>query len=315
MKKLKSLALLALIGISAQAQAARLWSSIPFIRGADLCAYKQAYSQTRSEYMSEMTGLASELMQSGAKGSEALQMLVTFDALYDKNVRLATQHKYLDVTLENTLKAYFDGYYRDFPVVDRKLEFVQMNNIRYIFNSINNGQRPGWIPDNAGELVDYMAYGSYSFAPNCRGNIQVTLTLVGSDGSTKNYQGIGQPSVVMSQIASRMFEDFQRTQFPSTLRVNGRKLTIIGTHNGSIGRVTSLRQAERACDNIYARLPNGQELEAIDAYGDWNGGISIQQNIWALRGGKVYHPGLMNPSPVRDPWSVNAKVINYYCVR
>lgn len=315
MKSLKSIALLVLLGFSANAQADRIWSSIPFIRGADLCAYKQAYSQTRSEYMSEMTGLASELMQSGAKGSEALDMLVTFDALYDKNVRLATQHKYLDVTLENTLKAYFDGYYRDFPVVDRKLEFVQMNDIRYIINSINNGQRPGWIPANAEDLVDYMAYGSYSFAPNCRGNIQVTLTLVGSDGSTKNYQGLGQPSVVMSQIASRMFEDFQRTQFPTTVRIGNRNLEIIGTHNGSIGRATSYRQAQQTCDYMNARLPRAFELEAIDSYGDWNGGVSINKYVWAIAGGNVYHPGLMNPTPVRSPSEVNARVYNFYCVR
>ncbi|MEH0860916.1 MULTISPECIES: hypothetical protein [Halobacteriovorax] len=313
--KLKSLALILLIGVSAHSQAARLWASIPFIRGADLCAYKQAYSQTRSEYMREMTGLASQLMQSGAKGDEALDLLVTFDALYDKNVRLATQYKYMDVTLENTLKAYFDSYYRNFPVVNRKLEFVHMNNIRYIMDSINNGQRPGWIPNNAGALVDYMAYGSYSYAPNCRGGIQVTLTLVSSDGSTKTYQGQGQPSVVMSQIASTMFEDFQRTKFPATVQIGRRNLTIVGTHNGSVGRATSMRQAERACDNIYARLPNANELEAIDAYGDWNGGVSIGQTVWAISGGKVYHPGLMNPTPVRNPWSVNTKVYSYYCVR
>ncbi len=315
MNLLKLLVLLALISPAAMAKTQRLWASIPFIRGADLCAYKQAYSQTRSEYMREMVGLASQLMQSGAKGREALQMLTTFDAMYDKNIRLATQHKYLDVTLENSLKGYFDGYYRQFPVVNRNLEFAHMNNIRYIMDSVSNGQRPGWIPTNASSLVDYMAYGSYSFAPNCKGNIQVTVTLVGSDGSAQTYNALGAPHVVMSQIASRMFEDFQRTKFPSTLRVGKYNMTIVGALNNSIGKATSVTQAERACDIIDARLPREYELEAIDSYGDWNGGVSIGNTVWAIDGGMVYHPGLMNPTPVRRPSQVNTKVFSYYCVK
>ncbi len=309
--------LIALIALSsfAQAKGQTMWASIPFIRGADLCAYKQAYSQTRSEYMDEMVGLASDLMQAGAKGKEALQMLQTFDAMYDKNLRIATQYKYLDVTLENTLKAYLDGYYRSFPVSDRKFSFRHMNDIRRIINNASNDRRTGYLPPNSSSLVDYIAYGTYSFAPNCKGNIQVTLTMVDKNGMTTSYQGIGAPSVVMSQIASRIFEDFQGTKFPNTIYVNGYNLKLVGTHNGSVGKATSMRQAENACKNKQARLPSANELEAIDAYGDWNGGVSIGKSVWAISGGMVYHPGLMNPSPVRSPHSINEKVYSYYCVK
>lgn len=302
----------------ASAKSANIWSSIPFIRGANLCQYNQAFSQTRSEYMHDMTSMASELMQTGAKGKEALEMLVTFDALYDKNVRLATRAKYLDVTLESTLKSYLDSYYRTLPVRDRKVRFRHMNDIRTIVSAINNGQRVGHIPADSYSIVDYIAYGSYSFAPNCNGNIQVTITLVGENGFTKNFQGLGQPSIVMSQIASRIFEEFERTQFPTSINLNGRNLTLLGSPNGSVGETFNPNDAMRTCRYMGGRLPNATELEMISAYGDWNGGVGIGNSVWAIAQGSsamVYHPGLRNPSPVRNMSEVNTRRFKYYCVK
>ena len=316
--KVFSLLTLLLMPTLTNANSANIWASIPFIRGADLCQYHQAYSQTRSEYMHDMTSMASELMQSGAKGSEALDMLVAFDALYDKNLRLAMQYKYMDVTLENTLKSYLDSYYVSLPVRNRKVRFRHMNDIRSVIGAVNNGQRLGSMPSDSYSLVDYIAYGSYSLAPNCNGNIQVTITLVGSDGFTKNFQGLGKPSVVMSQIASRIFETFERTQFPSTLSMNGRSITLLGTPNGSVGDTFNPRDAMRTCEYMGGRLPTSSELELISSYGDWNGGVSIGNTVWAIASYSspmVYHPGLRNPSPVRYMHEVNTRNFKYYCVK
>lgn len=316
---LKKILLLALV-ISTQASANmyNIWATIPFIRGADLCQYKQAFSQTRNEYMREMVGLASELMSSGAKGKEALEMLLTFDALYDKNLALAKQYQYLDVTLENTLKGYLDQYYTTFPVVDRKLQFKHINDIRLIVNAAANGQRIGNMPNNPFGILDYVAYGTYAYAPDCKGTIDVTLTLVGPNGDTKTYKGLSRPHLVMSQIASRMFEDFQRTKFPSKLDLGSKTITLLGATNRSVSQA-GLKQASRACKNLGGRLPTGEELEDISAFGDWNGGVSIGEAIWAISdwGGDpmVYHPGLMNPSPIRNEWEVNDRIFKYYCVK
>ncbi|CBW26562.1 conserved hypothetical protein [Halobacteriovorax marinus SJ] len=317
---LKALGLLILMAAPTfvSAKSANIWSSIPFIRGADLCQYQQAYSQTRSEYMHDMTSMASELMQAGAKGKEALDMLLAFDALYDKNLRLAMQYKYMDVTLENTLKSYLDSYYTSYPVRDRKVRFRHMNDIRSVIRAINNNQRIGNMPADSYELVDYIAYGSYSLAPNCNGNIQVTITLVGSDGFTKNFAGLGKPSVVMSQIASRIFEEFERTKFPTTLNFNGRTITLLGSPNGSVGETFNPNDAARTCRYMGGRLPNSNELEMISAYGDWNGGIGIGRSVWAISSGSealVYHPGLRNPSPVRRMSEVNTRKFKYYCIK
>jgi len=297
-----------------------IWPTIPFIRGADLCAYQQAYSQTRSEYMREMSGLAQDLMQSGAYGSEALDLLITFDALYAKNVALATRYQYLDVTLENTLKGYVDQYYRDLNPRTKKMTFSHINRIQDIVAAARNGQRIGHLPENTFEYLDFVAYGSYAFAPDCKGNIQVTVTLVGRRGETETFLGNGKPSVVMSQIASKMFERFQRTRFPTTLRLGQRQLTLIGGLNGSVDTVQSLEMARMACESQDDRLPTPTELDLISAYGDWNGGVGVGHSVWVVepvRGGslKVFHPDLRNPSPVREQWEVNDRTFYYYCVK
>lgn len=294
-----------------------IWPSIPFIRGADLCKFQDAYGQTRNEYMQTMVRNASDLMQAGAYGSEALEMLVAFDSLYDKNQALATRGQYLDVTLENTLKGYIDQYYRDLSPRVKKLSFKHVNDLKKIVDAAKRGQRIGYFNDQQLEKLDYIAYGSYALAPECRGNVQVTVTLVGRDGQTFTYIGEGKPSVVMSQIASEMFTQFQRTNFPTTLRVGTRTIELIGGFNGSVDQARTPRQAEQACQTLGGRLPNQFEYEMISGYGDWSGGVSLGngRTVWAMSGNKVYHPGLMNPTPVRSVSQVNAKIFSYYCVR
>lgn len=306
-----------LVSLSAYAKRVDIWPSIPFVRGADLCRYSDAYGQTRNEYMRKMTNLASELMYSGALGFEALEMLTNFNNLYDRNISIATQHKYLDVTLENTLRAYLDEYYRTLRPMRRNISFTHMNHIRDIIGAINNGQRIGNISDYALNELDYIAYGSYAFAPNCRGNIQVTLTLVGRNGETKNYIGNGKPSVVMSQIASKIFEDFQKTTFPSNIQVNGRTLTLLGGIDGDINTASSPRIAQTICESMGARLPREMEYEIIDSYGSWSGGISISDShrAWAMSNDYVFHPDLRNPTPVRRRHAVNDRTFMYICVK
>ncbi len=316
MKTSKWLLILSLF-VSAYAQAARtdIWPSIPFLRGADLCKFHNAYSQTRNESISGMVRNAEDLMYAGALGSEALDMLLSFDALYDKNQRLATSGNGLAVTLESTLKAYVDQYHRNLRPIEKKLSFRHTNSLVSIIDALKKGQRIGNMNDELLSELDYIAYGTYTLAPNCRGNIQVTLHLIGRGGDTQSYTATGKPSTVMSQIASQLYTDFQRTQFPSKLRIGSRTITLVGALNGSVGEVNNLRMADLACETLGARLPNATELDLIGAYGDWSGGVGLGNAVWALPNGKVFHPGLRNPSPVRNPNEVNARSFKYYCVR
>lgn len=292
-----------------------IWPSIPFIKGADLCNYADAYGQTRTEYMGSMVGNAERLLQSGATGSEALKLLVAFNSLYDRNQAIATQHQYLDVTLESTFKAFFDQYYRDLRPKIKRVSFTHVADIQSIVHAARNGQRAGVLTNAMLAKLDFIAYGTYAYAPSCRGDILVTLHLVGRDGRTDNYEAQGKPATVMSQIASKIFEQYQRTNFPNTARIGNRQVQLIGALNGTVDQASSPELAAVACETLGGRLPNQLELELLDAYGDWNGGVSLGDKVWAMPGGKVYHPGLRNPSPVREVWEVNDKSFYYYCVK
>ena len=286
------------IGFNSFAGAVNIWPAIPFTRGADLCKFKDAYSRSRSEYMSKMTGLASQLMWSGASPRDSLSLLYGFNQLYDQNLNLAAQNSYLDVTLESTLKSFISGYYRDLRPRQQKINFTNRSADIQQFNELN-----------------YMAYGTYALGANCNGDIQVTLHLIGRNSDVKSYLGQGPLEVVMSRIAARIFEDFQRTQFPSQIKVGTKMLTLVGGLNASVDVAATPLIASQSCETLNARLPDEFELEILNAYGDWSGGVSLNENYWALPSGKVFAPMLRNPNPVHEVWEVNATEFSYYCVR
>lgn len=300
---------------SSKRNTANIWPTIPFVRGADLCRYADAYGQTRTQYVQEMTSLASQLMWVGAGGREALGLLTQFNEMYDRNLAIATSNNYLDVTLESTLKAYVDQMYRDLRPRNKNISFTNVNNILSIVRSANQGLREGYLDADLLQDLDFIAYGTYAFAPNCQGDIQVTLHLIGRDDETRSYVGTGKPGQVMQVIAARLFEDFQRTHFPSKLKLGPKVISLIGGMNGSVDQAASPKLAEEFCQVLGARLPTAMELEISNGYGDWSGGVSFGDKVWALANGKVFAPQLRNPTPIREQWEVNDKEFYYYCVK
>ena len=300
---------------SMNAMAINLWPTIPFVRGADLCQYRDAYGQSRNEAIREFTGLAERLLQAGANGPEATDLLVTMDALIDKNRDLAIRGYGLDVTLEATLKSYVDRFYHNLRPREKKINFKSTAPLVDVVNAIRNGQRHGYIDNKLLKSLSGIAWGTYSYAPGCRGEILVTIHIILKDGDTINFEAQGKPEIVMSAIAARMFERFQRTQFPSTVVMGGRKLELVGAPGSPIGRAPSPQLAEDACSMIEARLPTRQEYEYLSLLGDWNGGVGLNDKVWALANGYVLAPMLRNPSPVRSPFEVNEREYLYYCVR
>lgn len=301
--------------LSTQSFAISIWPTIAFVKGADLCQYQDAYGRSRSEMAQEMVDQASQLMSSGASGSEALKMLVAIDGLIDKNRRLAVQGYGLDVTLEATLKSYVDKLYQDLRPRNKNINFNHAMPIVDVVRAIRNGQRPGYLDDNLMNKLDAIAYGTYAYAPDCRGNILVTIHVMKKDGSTLNFQAQGKPQYVMSDIAARMFEMFQRAQFPSTVRMGSRTLQLIGAPGTPVDSAPSPDLAEQSCEMIDARLPTRNEYEYLSMLGDWNGGIGLGHKVWALKDDYVLAPDLRNPTPVRQVWEVNAREYMYYCVR
>lgn len=295
------------------ASRANIWPSIPFFRGADLCQFSESYGMSRSQYMSDMIFQAERLMMVGANGDEALKLLLAFDALYDKNKVLATQS--FGLTLEASLKAYLDQLYRQYRPREKKLSFQNLNSLQTIIRAYIQGTRPSSFDNNLLKDLNFMAYGTYTLAPGCKGNVEVTLHLIGRDGKEEAFIALGKPENVMSNIAAQLFTAFQRTQFPTSLKLPSGTIKLIGAANGSVDRATSPELAELVCGSMNARLPTAQELDFINAFGDYNGGVSLGHQAWALPGGMIFHPLLRNPSPVRHPWEINERDFLYYCVQ
>lgn len=288
---------------------ADIWSNIAFVQGADICRFEDAYNKTRDEFVSSMVTKAQTLMNSNMKGFEAIQALITFNNMYDQIQRSAVADNNFPVTLEANLKAFLDRYYRDIHPRVKRLNFLNTNVSQ---TPIDNSKVSAILAN-----LDFVAYGTYAFAPGCRGDLQVTLHLIGKDGREESFEAIGPIATVMSQIASELFTAFQRTQFPSEIKIGKNKLTIVGGLNGYVDKATSLKNAELACSTLDARLPNATELELINTYGDWSGGVSLGHSVWALPGGKVYAPdlGSQYSSPIRNPNEVNDSQYNYICVQ
>ncbi|MFN7825060.1 MAG: hypothetical protein ACK5P6_06855 [Pseudobdellovibrionaceae bacterium] len=296
-------------------QRAQIWPTIPFIRGADLCAYKDAYSQTRSEFLKEMVQSATQLMRAGAYGAEAFEMLVGFNALYERNLSYATRGNGLDITLESSLKSYVDLTYRNLRHKKKNISFQHLAPMLEVVRSAAQGDRDSSVDLSRLNELDYMAYGTYSLAPNCQGDIFVTLHLIGKDSQVQSFVASGRPETVMSKITSQLFEVFQRTRFPSTLKIGKTNLTLIGGLMGDISSAKSPKIAEQACETLSARLPTEMEYNLIDSYGSWSGGVSLDGYTWAMSSGNVFAPHLRNPTPVRKFWEVNDREILYFCVQ
>ena len=301
-----------LVSTSALAQVS-LWPTIPFSRGADLCQFSEAYGQTREQAMRQSVQLATQLMRSGAYGSEAFAILARLDEQVDKNRELAIRGNGLDVTLEASLHASVDTLYRQLTPRVKKIQFTHAEPLASAVTAYRLGhtrqQNPELLP-----LLNSFAYGTYSYAPGCRGDLLVTITVITQGGRSETFKAQNRPERVMGDIAARMFEAYQRTTFPTTLRIRQNTITLVGGLNGSVDRARSPEQAEWACESLDARLPSAQEYEAISLYGDWSGGVSLNDGVWALPEGKIYIAEFRQ-MPVREPWESNATEYLYYCIR
>ena len=292
-----------------------IWPTIPFMRGADLCKYKDAYSETRSEYMKKMVGLAKDLLsEKKVNAQDALQMLTTFNYMYDKNQEMAMKSGSMDATLESNLKSSLDQLYREVNPRVKKISFTNVNDIIEVIKIVSSGGRDGHLTNKMLSKLDYVAYGTYSLAPNCRGDIQVNIHMIGKNGILESFMAIDTPDRVMMNIANQIFIKFQKTEFPSQVKIGKKVLTLVGGLNGGIDMANSPELAESFCESQDARLPTKMELEIINGYGSWSGGVSFNNETYVLPDGQIY-VSRFKSYPVRHLDEVNEKEYSYYCVQ
>lgn len=314
---------LALLGASVSALAdampsVALWPTLPFVRGQDLCQYQDAYGRSRAQQANDMARLLGELLRSGADPKQASELLQTIDQLIDQGRQRATGGFGMDVLLEGSFKAALDRAYEQNPVQKRKVNFVNPSALNELVKVLRNQQRQGSL--EASQLTGLtgltgVAWGTYSYSPGCKGDVLVTLHIETQAGRTFNYQARGLPESVMGQIGYQVFQQFQKTHFPSKVTHLGKTLELLGAPGHVLGTTNSPRKAEYACECMQARLPTVGEYVFLSELGDWNGGVNSAKGLWALSKERVMAPEMPNPSMVRSIQEFQSPVIHYFCVR
>lgn len=300
----------------AQPNVVNIWPHIPFVRGKDLCQYHDAYGRTKSEQMSEMTQTIRSLIREGVDSRSIVNLLNVMDDQINRQRSIAGSSPGMDVMLAGSVKASLDRVYRERSPQVRKFTFFNPAPLNELLRQMRDPQKQvAWDPKLMRGLSG-VAYGTYSYAPSCRGDLVVTLHVDLTCGNTYHFQAQGFPEQVMQNIGQQIFETFQQTQFPSKVKIGAKNLELVGAPGTTIGKAPSTRSAEMACKAIQARLPTADEYEYLSNLGDWNGGVTCSRNkLWAMEGNKVMAPDLPNPSPIRPVTEFPGQEFSYYCVR
>ncbi len=293
-----------------------IWPQIPFVRAKDLCQYHDAYGRTKSERMAELTQTVRGLLRDGVDARSITALLGTMDDQLNQQRFVAGSSPGMDVMLAGTLKASIDRVYRDRNPQSRHFTFFNTSPLNELVQQQRALKSPvPWDPLLMRGLTG-VAYGTYSYAPSCKGDLLVTVHVDLSCGHTYHFQALGFPEQVMQSIGVQIFETFQRTQFPSKLKIGNQQLELVGAASTGVGRASSPKSAEMACKATKARLPTEEEYEYLSNIGDWNGGVTCAKSkLWAMANNMVMAPDLRNPSPVRPVSEFPGQEFSYYCVR
>ena len=307
--------LLPMAALAEHRHSMQIWPTIPFVRGKDLCQYQDAYSKSKNAHSQTLLSNVIALMREGAQDVFAMGIVQAIDEMENLNRARAASGQGMDVLLEGSFKATLDTYYRDVQPTQRQLSFFNPMQLTQLVRTVRDQKRQGYLDEKLVKDLQGVFWGTYSFGPGCTGNVLVTLHLEDKDGETYSFQGQGLPQSVMQSLAGQVFEYFQRTKFPSRISINKGALDVLGAPGAAFAHTPDAPAAERVCKQMSGRLPTAEELEYVNALGDWNGGITLRNDIWALANNMVYAPDLRNPSPVRTADEVRGQPIHFYCVR
>ena len=292
-----------------------VWQTVPFIKGQDLCQFQDAYGSTAQENHKNLSQQLIHLLNAGADPAQLVDLLNALDRNTQLNRERATAGKGMDVLLEGSLKASLDAQYTKLQPRNRNITFFNSAPIYALARDLRDEKRQGYLDAGMLGKLNAMAWGTYSYAPTCKGDLLVTLHIQVISGRTYNYQARGRPDQVMQAISGQLFAEFQHTQFPSKVKMGNRTLELIGAPGVPISHTSSATAAERTCRSIQTRLPTAEEYEFVSNLGDWNQGVKTVGRVWALANQMVLAPDLPNPSPIRPEIEVRANELYYYCVR
>ena len=259
-----------------------LWPTVFFLRGADLCQFQDAFGSNRNELVTQSMTHMKDLLSLGVSAVDAIYALEKIDALIDKNKEQAIAGSGMDIMLEGTLKASVNSLTRNFNPQNTRLEFANPGSVQQLIRGLKNNKRFDTEDAVLLSKVKGFVWGTYSYSPGCKGDLLVTLHVVLPKGESVSFQDQGKPEIVMSKIALQMVRHFQKTSFPSMVMMNDKVLVLIGAPGSSINQAPTPEIARVACKMFNARLPSADEYEYLSILGDWNGGVSLDHQFWAL---------------------------------
>lgn len=294
----------------------QIWPHIPFVRGKDLCQYHDAYGRTKSEQLTELTQTVRALLREGVDSRNMVSLINAMNDQIMQQRSIAGSSPGMDILLSGTFKASLDRVYRDRSPQVRRFNFFNPAPLNELMKQLRDPQMQAvWDPKVMRSLSG-VAYGTYSYAPSCRGDLLVTLHVDLTCGNSYHFQAQGFPEQVMQIIGQQVFDTFQQTQFPSKVKMGQKQLELVGAPGSTIGKAPTPRSAEMACKAIQARLPTEEEYEYLSNLGDGNGGVTCTRGkLWAMAANMVMAPDLRNPSPVRHASEFPGQEFSYYCVR
>ena len=294
----------------------QIWPHIPFVRGKDLCQYHDAYGRTKSEQLTELTQTVRSLLREGVDSRNMVPLINAMNDQIMQQRSIAGSSPGMDIMLAGTFKASLDRVYRDRSPQVRRFNFFNPAPLNELIKQMRDPQMQAvWDPKVMRSLSG-VAYGTYSYAPSCRGDLLVTLHVDLTCGNSYHFQAQGFPEQVMQSIGQQVFDTFQQTQFPSKVKMGQKQLELVGAPGATIGKAPTPRSAEMACKAIQARLPTEEEYEYLSNLGDGNGGVTCTRGkLWAMAANMVMAPDLRNPSPVRPASEFPGQEFSYYCVR
>jgi hypothetical protein len=292
-----------------------LWPTVFFLRGADLCQFQDAFGSSRNELVTQSMTHMKDLLGLGVSAVDAIYALEKIDALIDKNKEQAIAGSGMDIMLEGTLKASVNSLTRNFNPQNTRLEFANPGSIQQLIRGLKNNKRFDTEDAVLLSKVKGFVWGTYSYSPGCKGDLLVTLHVVLPKGESVSFQDQGKPEIVMSKIGLQMVRHFQKTSFPSMVMMENKVLVLIGAPGASVNQAPTPEIARVACKMFNARLPTVDEYEYLSILGDWNGGVSLDHQFWALSDKKILSPDTRNPSPVRTHTEIHYAEVNFYCVK
>lgn len=225
-------------------------------QGLDMAEFNENFSETTSELRNNYVREAISLMETGAMGMEAMEMVLKFDdRVYDRR-QIAKEG--MGETISNYvlsgLELLNEEYENEGGV--RRLDFAAALS-KYDLQVLW-GVRPG--------------AGVYAI-------LRVTNKESGISRSFASRGSVLRLNVVGYALASQVFNSVHKTTFPLKMKIGSDNLVISGIRTyptkGNVQYRTMLKQVSDYCVARGERLPSIKELNFLFARGIYHGGVSM----------------------------------------